>query len=143
MKGSELMNSNVVSLRPDDTVAHAATLLARHNIGALPVCAPDGRLRGMVTDRDIVLRCVASESQPEETAAREIMTRGIASVSPEDDVRAAAHLMALEQVRRLPVVEHGKVVGMLSIADMARATEFDMEASKAFCEICSPPPKFS
>ena len=76
MKVSELMNSNVVSLRPDDTVAHAATLLARHNIGALPVCAPDGRLRGMVTDRDIVLRCVASESQPEETAAREIMTRG-------------------------------------------------------------------
>ena len=143
MKVSELMNTNVVSLRPDDTTTQAAILLARHNVGILPVCTPDGRLRGIVTDRDIVLRCIASESQPEETTVREIMTRGIASVSPEDDVRAAAHLMSVEQVRRLPVLEHGKVVGMLSLADMARSTNFDMEASKAFCEICSPPPKFS
>ena len=143
MKVSELMSSNVVSLRPEDTASRAATLLARHNVGALPVCSQDGRLRGIVTDRDIVLRCVAGECRPEETDVREIMTRGVACVSPDDDVRAAAHLMSVEQVRRLPVVENGRVVGMLSLADMARKGSFDMEASKALCDISMPASKFS
>lgn len=142
MKVSELMNSNVVSLSPDDTTTHAACLLSRHNVGALPVVTPDGRLRGIVTDRDIVLRCVASESEPEETHVREIMTRGISTVSPEDDIRAAVHLMSTEQVRRLPVVEDGRVIGMISLADMARSQSFDMEASKALADITAPHGRF-
>lgn len=143
MKVSELMNGNVVTLKPDDTVTHAATLFARHNIGALPVCTSDGKLRGIVTDRDIVLRCVAGQYQPEETGVREIMTRGVSWVSPEDDVRAATHLMSAEQVRRLPVVEGGRVVGMITLGDIARKTAFDMEASRAFCDISTPRRKFS
>lgn len=143
MKVSELMNSNVISLKADDTVERAATLFARHNIGALPVCATDGRLRGIVTDRDIVLRCVAGECRPEETLVREIMTRGISTVSPEDDIRAATHMMSEEQVRRLPVVERGKVVGMISLADIARQNSFDMEASRTLCDISTPRRKFS
>ncbi len=143
MKVSELMNSNVVTIKSDDTVSHAASLLARHNIGVLPVCASDGRLRGIVTDRDIVLRCVAGEYQAEETLARDIMTRGIACVSPEDDIRAATHLMSEEQVRRLPVVDGGKVVGMISLADIARQNSFDMEASRALCDISTPRKRYS
>ena len=143
MKVSELMNSNVIMLKPEDSASRAATLFARHNIGALPVCSKDGILRGIVTDRDVVLRCVAGECRPEETTVREIMTRGVASVSPEDDVRAAAHLMSVEQVRRLPVVKEGRVVGMISLADMARNSAFDMEASKTLCDITAPPSKFS
>lgn len=142
MKVSELMNSNVVCLSPDDTTTHAACLLARHNIGVLPVVTPDGRLRGIVTDRDIVLRCVASESQPEDTYVREIMTRGITTISPEDDIRAAVHLMSTEQVRRLPVIDDGRVVGMISLADMARSQNFDMEASKALADITTPHGRF-
>ncbi|NLG52437.1 MAG: CBS domain-containing protein [Clostridiales bacterium] len=138
MQVRQLMNTNVVSLLPDDSVSHAARLLQRHNVGSLPVCAQDGRLRGIVTDRDIVLRCVASESPPEETRVREIMTRGVVSVTPDDDVREAAHLMAAEQIRRLPVVENNRVIGMLSIADMARNHAFDMETSKALSEISMP-----
>ena len=138
MKVAEIMNSSVISLRGEDTVARAAMLLARHNLGALPVLSPEGRLRGIVTDRDIVLRCIAGECRPEETQVREIMTRGVSKVSPEDDLRAATHLMATEQVRRLPVVEEGKVVGMLSLADIARKNSFNTEASRTLCDISRP-----
>lgn len=143
MKVSELMNKNVVSLKAEDTAERAATLFARHNIGVLPVCGNDGKLRGILTDRDIVLRCVAGECRPEETTVREIMTRGVVCVSPEDDVRAAAHLMSTEQVRRLPVTQNGRVVGMISLADMARNSNYDMEASKTLCDITAKIPKFS
>ena len=142
MRVRELMNTNVVTLTPDDSVASAARLLHRHNIGSMPVCGPDGQLRGILTDRDIVLRCVASENPPEETKVREIMTRGVVSVSPDDDVREATRIMSTEQIRRLPVVSNNRVVGMLALADMARTYSFDMEASKALSEISTPKKKF-
>ncbi|MDR0671517.1 MAG: CBS domain-containing protein [Oscillospiraceae bacterium] len=132
---SELMSSHVISVLPDETASSAARLLDRHNIGALPVCARDGRLYGIVTDRDIVLRCVAAESDPEQTRVREIMSRGVVGVAPGEDVREATRLMAERQVRRLPVVEDGRVVGMLALGDLARRHQFDMEASKALSEI--------
>jgi CBS domain-containing protein len=134
---SELMTDSVISIAPDEPASLAARLLFRHNIGAIPVCTEDGRLRGIVTDRDIVLRCVAAENDPETTPVREIMTRGLVTVSPTDDVREAARQMAEAQVRRLPVVSSGKLVGMLALGDMAKTHSFDMEASKALSEISS------
>lgn len=135
MQVKDLMSSGVVSISPEENASLAARLLARHNVGALPVCSPDGKLRGIVTDRDIVLRCIAAESPPEQTSVREIMTRGVVTVAPTDDLREASRLMANDQVRRLPVVENGKVVGMLSLGDLAKTHQFDMEASKALSEI--------
>ncbi|MDR1158530.1 MAG: CBS domain-containing protein [Oscillospiraceae bacterium] len=132
---SELMSPHVISVLPDESASAAARLLDRHNIGALPVCTEDGCLRGIVTDRDIVLRCVAAESAPEETRVREIMSRGVIGVAPGEDVREATRLMAERRVRRLPVVVDGRVVGMLALGDMARHHRFDMEASKALSEI--------
>jgi CBS domain-containing protein len=134
---SELMTNTVISIAPDEPASLAARLLFRHNIGAVPVCTEDGRLRGIVTDRDIVLRCVAAENDPETTPVREIMSRSLITVSPTDDVREAARQMAQSQVRRLPVVESGKLVGMLALGDMAKTHSFDMEASKALSEISS------
>ena len=131
----DLMNPSVVTIEPTSSAALAARLISRHNVGALPVCAGDGRLRGVVTDRDIVLRCVAAEEDPAQTPVRDIMTRCCATVSPEDDCREATRLMAAQQVRRLPVVEDGKVVGMISLSDLARSRRFDMEAAQALCEI--------
>ncbi len=134
---SELMTDSIISIAPDEPASLAARLLFRHNIGAIPVCTEDGRLRGIVTDRDIVLRCVAAENDPETTPVREIMSRGLVTVSPTDDVREAARQMAESQVRRLPVVESGKLIGMLALGDMAKTHSFDMEASKALSEISS------
>lgn len=135
MKVRELMNPHVVTLSTTDSSALAARLLSRHNVGSLPVCTSDGRLRGIVTDRDIVLRCVAAEEDPAQTPVREVMTRGCYTVGPEDDCRQATQIMAARQIRRLPVVEGGKLVGMLSLGDLARTHEFDMEASHALSEI--------
>ena len=134
---SELMTDNVISISPDEPASLAARLFFRHNIGSVPVCTEDGRLKGIVTDRDIVLRCVAAENDPETTPVREIMSRGLVTVSPTDDVREAARQMAQAQVRRLPVVDSGKLVGMLALGDMAKTHSFDMEASKALSDISS------
>lgn len=131
----DLMHTSVVTVEPSSTASLAARLLSRHNVGALPVCGSDRRLRGVVTDRDIVLRCIAAEDDPAQTPVRDIMTRYPATLSPGDDCREATRLMADKQVRRLPVVENGKLVGILSLADLARSHRFDMEAAQALCEI--------
>ena len=129
------MNDSVISIDPQESAALAARLLARHNVGALPVCSSGGRLQGLVTDRDIVLRCVAAESDPLATTVSRIMTKHPASVSPTDDVRRAAQRMSALQVRRLPVVEGGKVVGMVSLGDLAKCGRYEMEISKALTDI--------
>jgi CBS domain-containing protein len=135
MQVKDLMNPSVVSIEPGSSAALASRLISRHNVGALPVCAGDGKLRGIVTDRDIVLRCIAAEEDPSQTAVRDIMTRGCATISPQADCRMATQLMSDRQVRRLPVVEDGRLVGMLSLADLARSRQYDMEAAQALCEI--------
>ena len=132
---SDMMSPNVVSITTEEPAALAARLLYRHNIGALPVCGEDGRLRGILTDRDIVLRCVAAENDPTTTPVKEIMSKGVVSVSPNDDARVATRIMAAEQVRRLPVLSDDKVVGMVSLGDLSKTQAFDMEASKALSEI--------
>ena len=134
---SEIMNKSVVSCSPDESVSHAARLMASYNVGSLPVCSPDGRLRGVVTDRDIVLRCIANGSDPAKMPVRELMTRAVLSARPEDDSASAAVKMGSAQIRRIPVVSDGKVVGILSFCDLARREKCSMEAAKAFCDISS------
>ena len=133
MKVSEIMSGRVVTICQDEPVIAAARLLKRMNLGALPVTDRSGRLRGMLTDRDIVLRCVASGADARELRVAVIMTRGVVTAEPETEVAEAARTMGGGQVRRLPVVEGGKLVGMLSLADMAR--KCDMEAAAALAEI--------
>lgn len=135
MQVKELMNQSVVSIDPQDSAQSAARLLARHNVGSLPVCGEDGGLRGMVTDRDIVLRCVAIEEDPAKTPVQKVMTRNCATVAPTADTREAARIMAARQIRRLPVVEDDKVVGMVSLGDLSLSHSCDMEAGAALSEI--------
>ena len=135
MQVSEVMNRNVVTIDPGESVALAARLLSRHNVGSLPVCGPGGRLLGIVTDRDIVLRCVAPDENPSQVPVRSVMSRNPSFLLPEDDIRQAAQLMSLHQVRRLPVAEEGKLVGMLSLGDLARCGKAEMEVSRALLDI--------
>lgn len=133
----EIMTDRVVSIGQGESVSAAARLLKRHNIGSLPVCDDSGRLRGILTDRDIILRCVAADSDPAETKVSEIMSRGVITATPFDDVDKATALMSADQVRRLPVLDNGRVVGMVALCDMARSSNCEMEASEALCEISS------
>ena len=135
MQVKELMCGSVVWVDPADTAQNAARLLARHNVGSLPVCGEDGGLRGMITDRDIVLRCVAIEEDPAKTPVHKVMTRNCATVSPTADTREAARIMAAQQVRRLPVVENDKVIGVVSLGDLSMSHSCDMEAAAALSEI--------
>ena len=135
MTVQELMNQKVITIEPSASAALAARLLSRYNVGALPVCTSDRRLRGIVTDRDIVLRCVAPEEDPAQTPVRDIMSRAPATLAPSPDVHAAALAMAAHQVRRMPVVENSKLVGILSLGDLAKSHRYDMEAAQALSEI--------
>lgn len=135
MKISEIMSERVVTIDQREPVIAAARLLKRMNLGALPVTDRSGKLVGMLTDRDIVVRCVAAGGDPREMTVGDIMSRGVVTASPESEVSDAARRMGRGQVRRLPVVEGGKLVGMLSLADMARRC--DMEAAAALADISS------
>lgn len=137
MKVCDIMSEKVISIDQNEPVSAAAKLLKRCNIGALPVCDGDHRLRGIVTDRDIVLRCVAADADPKEIKVGEIMSRGIVTASPFDEVSQAAKIMSTDQVRRLPVLDGGRLVGMVTLCDMARDCNCDMEAGEALTEISS------
>ncbi len=135
MKVADIMSRNVVSVDQREPVTAAARLMKRHNLGALPVCDDEGRLRGLVTDRDIVTRCVAMDYDPTDTMLREIMTRGITTCCPEDGAESTAERMGREQIRRLPVTQDGKLVGMVSLGDIARRGRLSMEAASALTDI--------
>jgi len=137
MKVCDIMSDKVVSIEQNEPVSAAAKLLKRCNIGALPVCDGNRRLRGMLTDRDIVLRCVAQDADPRETPVSEIMSRGIQTIGPLEDTAKAAELMSGDQVRRLPVIDGGRLVGMVTLCDLARDANCDMEAAEALTDISS------
>lgn len=135
MRVRDLMSKSVVTIAPEESAALAARLLSRHELGALPVCAADGTLAGIVTDRDIITRCVAAGEEPGRVPVRDIMSPAPSVITPETPISDAARLMAQRQVRRLPVVEQGHVVGMLSLGDLARSRRTDTEAAEALSDI--------
>lgn len=135
MKVCDIMTDNVVSVGQDEPITAAARLLKQHNVGALPVCDDSGRLKGMVTDRDIVMRCVAAEGDPHEMRVKDVMSRGIVTAGPFDDLDKTVRLMSEDQVRRLPIMDGGRLVGMVALSDMARSCNCEMEAAEALTEI--------
>jgi CBS domain-containing protein len=116
---NELMTRDPATLRPDSTCTDAAALMKREDCGSLPV-VKDGALVGIVTDRDIVLRGVAGGRDLAHLAVSEIMTADPVTVRPDTSAADASKLMSDKQVRRLPVVEGGRLVGILAIGQLAR-----------------------
>lgn len=135
MQIQELMTRQVVSIAPEESAALAARLLSRHSLGALPVCDYDGHLLGIVTDRDIVTRCIAADQDPKRVPVQDIMSRDVETVSPEDSIHNVSRRMAACQIRRLPVVRDGQVIGMVSLGDLATSRKWEMEAAEALSEI--------
>lgn len=135
MKLRDVMTNPVIRIHPDESVAVAARMLTRYNIGILPVCGNDGRLQGLVTDRDIVTRCLAAGRSPANTAVRDVMTSRIVAAQPDMDTARAAGIMGSQQIRRLPVLENGKLCGMVSLGDLAVQDETAYDAGDALAEI--------
>jgi CBS domain-containing protein len=114
----EVMTPSVQSASPSQPVAEAAELMKGQDVGSLPV-VQEGRLVGILTDRDIVVRAVAERRDPRAVTVDEVASREVVTVGPREDLDDALALMARHKVRRLPVVDEGRLVGMLAQADVA------------------------
>jgi CBS domain-containing protein len=117
------------SVTPDTTVFNAIKLMAEKNVGALPVLAADGRLVGILTERDYTRKVALQGKSSKETPVREIITREIITVTPEYSVEDCMRLMTEHRVRHLPVVEGMKVVGIVSIGDLVNWIIFTQDAT--------------
>ena len=116
----EAMTPNPTAITPDTTAREAAQTLKTENIGSLPI-VEDGRLVGVITDRDLALRVIA-EGRDANTPVGEIASKDLVTIDPQQSLEEAVRLMAERQVRRLPVVEEdGRLAGVLAQADIAQA----------------------
>lgn len=105
---------------PSTSLSEVASMMKKDDIGIVPICEVK-KLLGVITDRDIVIRCVAADVNPRDCNAREFMTAPAKTVSSFTELDEAAVIMGREQIRRLPVVEGGNLVGMISLGDIAIA----------------------
>lgn len=137
MKVEELMSKRLFALPETATAAAAARLMAKENIGLLPVLQK-GKLAGVVTDRDLATRCIGAGLDPAKTPLEAIMTKKLHCARPEETVMEASRTMAIHKVRRLPVCREGSVVGILSVSDLARRADTGFEATMAIAEIALP-----
>jgi CBS domain-containing protein len=115
----EVMTSQVKTCEPDATVMEVAKVMAQEDVGPVPI-VEEGRLTGIVTDRDIAVRVVAEGRDPSSTTVGEIASRDLVTVSPDDDLDSALEQLAQNQVRRIPVVDGDRLVGIVAQADIAR-----------------------
>ena len=130
-----IMTKHVLSVGCEEPIAAAARLLKRENIGCVPVCSDGGNLEGIITDRDIALRCVAAGLDPAHTMVQDIMTRGVYTLSPKDQPETATETMRKAGVHRLPVVEKGQLCGILSLSDLVGKTSLYAETMETLTDL--------
>ena len=116
----DVMTAEVEFLKEDDTLDLAARRMAELDVGSLPVCSSDDRLIGVVTDRDIVVQAVARGKDPASCRAGDLTEGEAVTIGADDSLDEARRVMAEHQVRRLPVIDGDRLVGIVSQADVAR-----------------------
>lgn len=132
----DIMTSNPASVRPESSLRDVAKIMRDENTGIVPVCEDNGTLLGVVTDRDIVMRTLASDESPTNAVARDVMTDDVEAVTPDEELHDVVRLMGDRQVRRVPVVERGdRLVGIISMADVATRADYDEDLQDALEEI--------
>jgi CBS domain-containing protein len=134
VKIKELMTTDVITCTPSTPIMEVAKHMKNNDIGSVPV-VDNNQLVGLVTDRDVIVRCIALGLDPNKTQAQDCMTKNPVTVTPETDAHEAADLMSSEQVRRLPVVKDGKLVGICVLGDLAVMSVHVDEAGDALSGI--------
>jgi CBS domain-containing protein len=132
---SEVMTANPVRLGADSMIAEAAQAMRDSDIGDV-IVLDDGEISGIVTDRDIVVRAIATGKDPSTTPLREIYTQDLTTLTPDSNLDEAVEMMRQKAIRRLPVVEGGKAVGVLSLGDLA----IERDPKSALADISEAPP---
>jgi len=122
LKVREAMAKTVSSARKNERIVDIAKKMKQEDAGFIPIVEDGGKLIGVVTDRDIVIRCIASGHNPESDTVEHCMTQQTITISPEDDIDQAARKMESEEIRRLAVTENGRLVGVLSHGNVVQAT---------------------
>ena len=117
----DIMTADAQCIRENDSVADAARRMAELDVGALPICGEDDRLKGMITDRDIAIRVVAQGKDPNSTRCGELQQGEAVTIGADDDISELMSTMAEHKVRRLPVIDGHRLVGIVAQADVARA----------------------
>jgi CBS domain-containing protein len=117
----DIMTPSPVCAGENENLIDVAKKLSDEGVGALPICGEDNRLKGMVTDRDIVVECLAKGLDPATTTAGQLGDGKPVTIGADDSVEEALATMSQHQVRRLPVIDGHDLVGMVSLADIARA----------------------
>ena len=121
MKVKDCMCGDICVCTPDNSVCDCAKVMNDNHIGCVPVCDLDDKVVGLITDRDIVLRCIANGKDPKNTKISEVMTCNICCCKPEQDIEDAEKDMSQIQIRRVPVVdENSKIIGIISLGDLAK-----------------------
>lgn len=123
MKVKDCMCGEVCCVKPDTKVYEIAKLMGQNHIGCVPVCDDKNCLVGIITDRDIILRSIANDKDVKSTNASEIMTTNVCTCNENDDICNAENKMAQNQIRRIPVVDNNKVIGILTLGDLAHYNE--------------------
>ena len=137
MKVKDIMTSDVSTVSENSSVNDAAGIMRDLNVGSVPVCDNKKHPVGIVTDRDIVLRNIASGGNGA-APVKDVMTANVIYGKADMEADEAARLMAQKQIRRLPIVENNKIIGIVSLGDLAVQSKADMEASKALSSISTP-----
>jgi CBS domain-containing protein len=122
-KARDVMSDDCTCIGEDDTLLDAAKRLAELDVGAMPICGEDDRLKGMLTDRDIVVKALAQGMDPGSTRAGELAEGKPVTIGADDSVEEALHTMAEHKVRRLPVIDGHRLIGIVSQADLAKNVE--------------------
>jgi CBS domain-containing protein len=117
----DLMTPDPKCVKEDQTLVEAARMMRELDVGALPICGNDDRLKGMLTDRDIVVKCIADGGDPSSVTAGSLAEGKPVTIGADDDIREALEVMQEYQVRRLPVIDGHDLVGIISQADIARS----------------------
>jgi CBS domain-containing protein len=137
MKLREIMTPSPVFARPTDTLSRVAEMMQQENVGAIPVVEND-RLVGIITDRDVTVKAVAAGEDPKEALVSDYMSADLVTGRPDMSDREALELMGREQIRRLPIVENGRLVGMVAMADFALESDREEEVEATLEEISQP-----
>jgi len=136
MQIRNVMTQNVSTVQQDSSVSEAASIMKDLNVGAIPVCEGKKPV-GILTDRDITIRNVA-DARDANSLVKDIMSGNLVYGTPDMSNEEAAQIMAENQIRRLPIVQNGNLVGIISLGDLAVKTRGDMEAGKALSTISTP-----
>lgn len=137
MKVKEIMSKDVACIQSDESVERAAQLMKQYDCGSIPVCC-QGKVEGIVTDRDIALRCIAEGKDTKQQKVKDIMSSSPATGNPEMDIHDAARLMSEKQIRRLPIVDNNSLVGIVALGDISVEPNLQDNAEDALKNISQP-----